>query len=321
MIHIEHPGLLTTLQDAGRFGAAHLGIGRSGAADLPAMRLANALVGNPLDTPVLEMTLLGATLQFDDATHIAVTGAPLPHATLNGQPFTGWQSCPVPAGSRLQLGPMGSGCRSYLAVAGGFTVEPWLGSCATDINAALGPYPQGLAAGDSLTINRPATALPSELPKWFLDAACWFDDLQPRTIRLLPATHTESLSFLSNERIKRREFTVSTASNRTGILLDSPSLMLKEPQEVVSAGVVPGLVQLPPGGYPIIMGPEHPVTGGYPRIAQVAAVDLPRIAQCRPGDRLRFMWIDQDEAAQLLKERQKTLSQLLMWIAQRLEAA
>lgn len=319
MLTIQHPGLLCSLQDSGRPGYARLGIGRSGAADLPALQLANALVGNAPDCAGLEMTLQGATVRFERECIFALTGAPLPTARLNGQPVTQW--CPVyaPADSLLECGGMPIGCRAYLAIGGGFAMPDWLGSKATDLNAGLGPQPRKLQAGDQLALNpAPHVAPPSK--GWQLAADHWFQPHQ-QPLRLLPGSHTHLLDSPSLHALTEQTFSISSDSNRTGIRLQGPELHLQAPLELLSSGLTSGVMQLPPGGQPILMGPEHPVTGGYPRIAQLAAVDLPRLAQYRPGDSVRFVWITLEQALLLQQRQQQALKHLIQHIQHRLATA
>lgn len=318
MLTVARPGLLSTLQDLGRHGSAHLGIGHSGAADLPALTLANALVGNPPGACALEVTLDGPTLTTDCDTWVAWAGAPLPQARLDDAPLLGWSSVHMPAGSRLELGGMPTGCRGYLAVAGGVDLPSWRGSRSTDVNAALGPIPRPLEKGDTLSIGRPGTDLPGA-GGWSLDPRPWFDAHTSQPIRLLPGSHGHLLDADSRQALTQSPFTVANDSNRVGLRLQGQQLALSSALELVSAGVAAGTMQLPPNGQPIILGPEHPVTGGYPRIAQVATVDLPRLAQCRPGDTLRFEWIEPDQAMALLIRREAMLTQLGQHIRQRLE--
>lgn len=146
---------------------------------------------------------------------------------------------------------------------------------------------------------------------WSLDPQPWFDAPTSHRIRLLPGSHHDRLDAASRATLTSQVFHVGNDSNRVGIRLDGPRLALSDPLELISEGVVTGTMQLPPGGQPIIMGCEHPVTGGYPRIGQVAAVDLPVLAQCRPGDTVTFEWIEQTQAMDLLATRERALEQLL----------
>ncbi|KGI78288.1 biotin-dependent carboxyltransferase family protein [Oleiagrimonas soli] len=320
-LEVLAPGLLSSLQDAGRPGWAHLGIGRSGAADQPALQLANALVGNPLSACAIECTLRGPKLRLHRDAHVALTGAPLPRARCNDAPMPMWASVWCPAGSELDLGPMMSGCRSYLAIEGGLEVEPWLGSRSVDLNAGLGPLEgRALRAGDHLSIG--ARRLPDRaVSGWSLDPRPWFiDPATDAPLRLMQSRHTAALDAASHATLLRSGFRVAADSNRVGVRLEvEHPLQAPSVGECISEGVVAGVMQLPPGGQPILLGAEHPVTGGYPRIAQLAGVDLPRLAQCRPGDVVRFAWIDPSKARDALAEQQRSLDDLCRNIARRLE--
>lgn len=315
------PGMLSSLQDGGRRGHAHLGIGRAGAADLPAMQLANALVGNRRDACVIELTLLGPRLRLHRAATVAITGAPLPQARCDDAELPMWRSVRCEAESELDLGGMPTGCRSYLAVDGGIDVEPWLGSRSSDINAGVGAM-QGspLKSGDSLPLGTPLKYAPMDTT-WSLDPRPWFEHSNERSVlRLLPGSHTNALEPDSRDALVAMASQVDADSNRVGVRLrGEEKLRLAQPLELISEGVVPGVMQLPPGGQPIILGCEHPVTGGYPRIAQLVAVDLPRLAQCRPGDTVHFSWISIPEASHALAEQMQGLERLCADIARRLE--
>lgn len=318
MLTIRQPGPLTTLQDFGRNGSARLGIGHAGAADLPALRLANALVGNDDAACALEATLLGPSLEFDRDTVIAVTGAPMPKARIGDQPLPAWQPVLVPAGVRLTLGPMERGCRSYLAVAGGIDVPCWRNSRSTDVNAKLGPVPRPLETGDTLPTGQ-SSGTPATPVDWSLDPRPWFHASSVLSVRLLPGSHTDRLDATSRARLTDEVFLIGNDSNRVGVRLDGPRLALASALELTSEGVVVGTMQLPPGGQPIIMGCEHPVTGGYPRIAQVCTVDMPVLAQCRPGDTVMFEWIERAGAMQRLSAHEAALQKLIARIRTRLD--
>lgn len=319
-IEVVKPGLLTTLQDAGRPGYARLGIGRAGAFDAPALRIANALCGNPGDACALEITLLGPTLRFHAGAWIAVTGAPIPFR-IDGADQPMWAPGFVPAGATVELGAMRSGCRSYLAVRGSLDVAPVLGSRSTDVNAQLGPPPgRPLRARDALKItaagrDRPVASRP---PNWRLDPRPWFSTDSRKPLGLLPGSHLDRLTPISHNALFSKSFMVQADSNRAGLRLSGPGLEFSTPIEMISEGCVPGLLQLPPSGQPIAFGPECPVSGGYPRIGQVAAVDIPRLAQLRPGDALRFSPCTFDDAQRALHERERALRALEANIAARL---
>jgi antagonist of KipI len=311
-VQVLDGGLQTTLQDAGRFGHGAVGVGNAGPMDEVALRLANALVGNPIRATALEMTLVGATLQFAQAAVIALTGALLDARCHNGDAVASVaMNRPVrlAAGSVLECGRARRGARSYLAVAGAFTVTSMLGSAATDLNAALGPFGgRALRAGDVLETGDAALRTgPGSTPTdALLHLSLPADPARP--LRLIRGSHFDALDPDSRRRLFDAPFRVTAASSRVGLRLEGPGLALGRPFEQVSAPVAHGTVQLPPGGQPIVLGAEHPTTGGYPRIAQVAAIDLPRLGQCRPGDVLRFAPIDMADAQSRYLAREHALA-------------
>ncbi|HEX6614449.1 MAG TPA: biotin-dependent carboxyltransferase family protein [Rhodanobacteraceae bacterium] len=332
-IEVLKPGLLTTPQDRGRTGYAHLGVGRAGAFDPPALRLANALAGNPPDACALEITLLGPTLKFHADAWIALAGAPIAvHA--DGQPIPTWAPACVHKGAVLAFGVMRQGCRAYLAVNGGFDFEPVLGSRSLDVNAALGPLGRPLRAGDTLKVGSGSFAgdratsriLPGKnepdsiiSPRWSINPQPWFNVDQELPLRLLPGSHAPLLDTKSRALLYTQGFHVAADSNRVGCRLEGEPLELSETVEMVSEACVAGTVQLPPSGQPIALAVEHPVSGGYPRIGQIAAVDLPRLAQRRPGDALRFTPCTLEEARQALRERERQLREMEAIVANRLK--
>jgi antagonist of KipI len=312
-IHIVAPGTLTSVQDAGRFGHTHLGVGPSGAMDSVALRLANMLVGNDDNTAALEMTLRGPTLRFDDSAVVAITGAEIDARVPT------WRPLPMRAGQTLDVGPLRNGARAYLAVRGGIGVAPVLGSRSTDINAALGPFGgRVLVAGDTLPTTR--TSAPVEHVAWSLDPSPWFDDRGDRPVALIRGAHFGRLDVQSQQAVFEREFRIGSQSNRVGFRLQGPALRLREPLELISEGVVPGTVQLPPDGEPIVLMAEAPTTGGYPRVGHVAAVDLPRLAQRRPGQAVRFVEVSPEEAQTRYLQRERELVALRQAIIERLKA-
>jgi biotin-dependent carboxylase-like uncharacterized protein len=324
-VEVIKPGLLSSLQDAGRRGYASLGLGRAGAMDEPAWRLANALVGNHDGEAALEITLAGPTLRFQRDAVIALTGAVI-EARADGQALPPWTSCFLPAGTQLRLGGMRHGCRSYLAVRGGFDAAPVLGSRSTDLHAHIGPLEgRALQAGDVIDIGvrepaawfRPAQAV--QTLRWGLDPQPWLDYARV-PLGLLRGHHHGALDDASQRALFTQRFVVSKDSNRTGSRMDGALLQLEHPLELVSEATLPGTLQLPPSGQPILLLAEAPVTGGYPRIGQLAAVDLPRIAQRQPGDAVCFRETSMDEARQRLRARDDALQQLIQRIAQRLES-
>jgi antagonist of KipI len=230
-----------------------------------------------------------------------------------------------PRGRRARRRSRARGFRGYLAIAGGFAVERVLGSASTDLNAALGPFEgRTLRRGDVLatgshkpaSVPRHVTHLPAH---WSLDPRPWFDTDPVRPIRFIRGSHFDALDATSQRALFESTFRISGDSNRVGLRLDGAALALRAPLELVSEAVAFGTVQLPPGGQPIVLMAEHPTTGGYPRIAQVAAIDLPRLAQRRLGATLRFAEIGLDDAQTRYLRREHELARLAEAIAQRLK--
>jgi antagonist of KipI len=308
---VVSPGLLTTVQDGGRFGHASIGAGASGAMDTVALRLANILVGNAENAAALEITLRGPRLRCDVDCLIALTGAPV-EARSDASVMPMWRPLSLRAGTELEFGSIHSGSRSYVAVAGGVQTASLLGSRSVDVNAGIG---RALAAGALLPIT--ASAL-RESVKWSLDPLPWFDATSVDPIRLIAGAHFAQLDAASQRALLAAEFRIGTDSNRVGYRLEGAKLALREPLEMVSAGVVPGTVQLPPGGTPIVLMAEAPTVGGYPRIAYLAEVDLPRLAQRRPGERVRFTQVSPEAAQTLYLERERAISALAQTVRERL---
>jgi antagonist of KipI len=323
MIVVEKPGLMTTLQDRGRFGCAMLGVGRAGAMDDVAMRLANALVGNAIDAAALEITLIGPRLLFEKAATIALTGAEFSFR-VDGIERPAWQALDLGAGSVVEIGRAARGARGYLAVAGAFAATPVLGSISTDVNARLGgidgrPLREGdrLARADALPPPR-RTAAHAAPSHWSLDPRPWFDADGALPIRVIRGAHFDALDTASQRALFEGDFIVGNDSNRVGSRLDGTKLALSAPLDLVSEPLAIGTLQLPPGGAPIALMAEHPTVGGYPRIGHVAIIDLPRLGQRRPGDRVRFAPIDLDAAQTRYLEREDAIDRLVGAIRERL---
>ncbi|MGY0018883.1 5-oxoprolinase subunit C family protein [Streptomyces sp. YJ-C3] len=278
---VTRPGALTTIQDTGRTGHAHLGVPRSGALDAPAMHLANRLAGNPEGTAVLETTLTGCALRPDRPVTAVVGGAPC-RVTVDGRPAAWGAPVRVPAGAALDIGPATHGIRSYVALAGGITVEPVLGSRSTDLLSGLGPAP--LAEGDLLPVGRSARTAPPALS----GAAPW---PAPPAELVLPARCGPRADWFTDAALRTfltATFTVSVHSNRIGLRTEGPALERKSAGELPSEGMVLGAVQVPPDGRPVVFLHDHPTTGGYPVIAVVPEAALAAAAQAVPGTPVRF---------------------------------
>ena len=279
MLTVLAPGPLATVQDRGRSGFAAIGVPRSGAADAAAAGLANRLVGNDESAAVLEATAGGLRLRGARTVRVAVTGAPAPvtvddRAAPFGAPFT------LRPGAVLALGMPPVGLRTYLAVRGGVDVPPVLGSRSTDTLSGLGPAP--LAAGDRL----PVGTLHADEP--FVDVAAVRPPSSAPVLRVLAGPRRDWLTPDAWTALTSREWSVTADSNRVGLRLAGPRLDRAREDELPSEGLVPGAVQVPPDGAPVLFLADHPVTGGYPVLGVVVTADLPAAAQLRPGDSLRF---------------------------------
>jgi biotin-dependent carboxylase-like uncharacterized protein len=275
MIEVVRAGPLTTVQDQGRPGYAHLGVPRSGALDAPALRLANRLVGNPSSAACLETTLMGCMLRFSEPATVAVTGAEAA-VTVDGLRLSG--TVDVPAGGILEVGRATAGVRSYVAVAGGIIAEPVLGSRSTDTLSGLGP--PVLANGMTLPVGQPYRT-----PAW----AAHFLPVVAGELVLGVRLGPRDDWFEAGE-LFEAAYTVSPVSNRVGARLSGPSLTRTKDGELPPEGVVLGAIQVPADGRPLIFLADHPTTGGYPVIGVVD--DVTPLAQARPGTTVRFRDLD-----------------------------
>lgn len=290
-ILVEEPGLWTTIQDLGRPGQRAAGVPQSGGVDAASLRLANLLVGNPETAAGLEFTLTGPRLLFERDTLVAVAGGD----------FTGlprWQPVRIQAGTHVALGQARSGCRGVLAVAGGIAVPRVLGSASTYEPAALGGLGgRRLAAGDRLPLGD--ACLPSITPADIdprLISSIVPDPPQPCTLRIIPAV-ADGLP--PHERLWHQAWRASARSNRMGVRLEGDPLETTATttgDHSISKPVLPGTVQLPPDGQPIVLLADAQTMGGYPVIGHVIAADLRLAAQLRPGHPVRWQAVTLDEA-------------------------
>lgn len=279
MIEVVSAGPLATVQDLGRPGQAALGVGPSGAADRGALRLGNRLVGNREDAAALEVTLGGLDLRFAGSAIIAITGAIGP-VTLDGRPLGMNAPIAVPAGGRLVFGLPVHGLRGYLAVRGGIDVPPVLGSRSTDLLSGIGPVV--LEPGARLPVGALVTGFP------LVDVA----PVAPRPLHpvlsIIPGPRDDWFTAAAMAALIGTPWTVSPDSNRIAVRLQGTVLERAIERELPSEGLLRGAVQVPPNGQPVLFVADHPVTGGYPVIAVVDEAGVDLIAQCRPGEVVRF---------------------------------
>jgi biotin-dependent carboxylase-like uncharacterized protein len=277
-VEVISAGPLTTIQDLGRPGWAHIGVPRSGAADLPALVLANRLVGNSDGAAALETTLSGPRLRFGADTVVALTGAVV-EASVGDRPLAMGTPVTVAAGEVLKVGTAKSGLRTYVAFAGGISAPLVLGSASADTLTGLGSL--SLQRGDVLRLaGGRASGAPAPIPRR--------EPPGKPVLNVVVGPREDWFTQAALESLLSNPFTVNPASNRIGLRLDGPSLERSRHDELRSEGMVSGAIQVPPSGQPILLLADHPTTGGYPVIAVVIDDDLHLAAQLRPGQQLQF---------------------------------
>lgn len=320
-LRVIKPGLLSSLQDRGRYGHQHLGVSPSGAMDERAHRLAHLLAGNSPDKDLasLEITISGPTLVFEAACLFALAGAEL-NATLDGMPVSSLRPILAKAGQTLALHSArpGQGARAYLAVYGGFAVDPVLGSQSTHMRVGLGGWEgRALRKGDVVPL---ACALPTDASV-LDDIHIQLDQLRPYMPAALTLPARDQLRVVLDEQadlftsesltlFETQAYRISPASERMGYRLEGQPLQRGEQHELLSAPTGFGTIQVPNDGQPIVLMADRQTTGGYPRIAQVASVDLAQLAQRLPGQTIRFEIIALEQAMALSARQEKAFLRL-----------
>jgi biotin-dependent carboxylase-like uncharacterized protein len=301
--NVLEPGPYTTVQDGGRYGYQQFGIPPTGALDQFAYRVANILVGNPEGAAVLESTVVGPRLEIVTEADIAVTGAEMP-VTVNDQPMATWRAIRVRPGDVVRVGQVKSGCRSYLAVTGGIDVPVVMGSRSTYVGAKVGGH-QGrlLAPGDCLPRGeRVPHGVDSQVPSAFIPR--YESEIQ---LRAVPGPQDEyfdeALATFFSE-----EFVVSPKADRIGYRLQGPALLHRDgvDKSIISEPSLPGGVQVAPDGQAIILLVEQTV-GGYTKIATVISTDIPKVAQAKPGDRIRFEEVELQDTHEAFRQAERTI--------------
>lgn len=306
-IDVLKPGFQTTVQDDGRPDHLIDGFPEAGSMDAQAMKVANILVDNQPDQPVLEFTLHGPSLRFNGPGFIAVTGADFT-VQLNQQPVDQYRCLQVQAGDLLTIGATSTGRFGYLAVSGGFRLPMVMGSCATILRLHLGGYRgRQLRAGDQLSFSSRATM--SSYYHRHTAAPAPAKVKAPVSIRLLPGPQWAEFSHADQERLTASIFEVTSNSDRMGYRLQGPRLESSQ-QSMLSAATVRGGVQVPRNGQPIVLMADRQTTGGYPLIAVVVTADLSKLVQCRPGQKVKFSLVNLAQATKLLRIQQAQLDHL-----------
>ena len=281
-LEVLEGGMLTTVQDLGRYGYQRYGVPVAGAMDSFALQAANALVGNSLDEAALEITIVGPTLRATASCLIAVTGADL-GLRVNGRPLPSWMAVFVRRGWIVEFGSRRMGCRAYLAVAGGIDVSLVMGSKSTYLRGGFsGVEGRALRGGDIIPIGQPTFHVPSLAGRDFpADLIPEYSDEPEVHVILGPQddyfTAEGITTFLSSE------YQVSPTSDRMGYRLQGPEIAHKGRADIISDGIALGSVQVPADKQPIVMMADRQTTGGYPKIATVISAEIPRLAQCMPG--------------------------------------
>lgn len=307
-ISVIKPGMQSSFQDLGRTGYQHLGMPVAGVMDARSHRLANLLVGNDADLASLEITLTGPTLRFTQACCIALCGADL-SATLNGEPLVMNRPLVIRPGDEVSFGARKSGTRSYLAVHGGFDIPLVLGSQSTFIRSGIGGFQgRALKRGDEIGIVRPlhekkleALAIDLWAIRVYLPSAV--AQTLRSTARIVTSVQWFDFTESSQNAFVNEPFRISPESERMGYRLQGPHIALTKPRQMISEAATFGTIQVPAGGAPIVLMADRQTTGGYPKIAYVATVDLPLLAQMGPGDKFKFEIIPLEQAQELDRAR------------------
>ncbi len=322
-ISVLNPGLLTTIQDLGRIGYQKYGVIVSGAMDTYATRLSNIMVGNDENEAVLEITLIGPSLKLEKGTLFSLTGGNL-SPTINekripmGRPVYATRDCVLKFGSCIK------GCRSYLAVAGGFDVPKIMGSKSTYLRAEFGGFNgRALKKDDVLSIGV-KSSISNKIIKKMEDlkgngdfvSSTWYmknfmmQNPDSTVIRVFEDRQFNAVSEESINKFFNSKFNVENQSDRMGYRLSGEKIVLKEKLEMISEEVSAGTIQIPPDGNPIILLADRQTAGGYPKIAHVASVDIQKIVQLRPNDKITFKKITLKEAERLYFQREKDIVEL-----------
>lgn len=307
-LKIVKPGFLTTIQDRGRFHYQKWGIPVAGAMDEYALRVGNLLVGNQENQACLEITLLGPEIEFWAPGLIALTGADL-GAQLNGQSVETWTSFQVKEGDILRFTGIRSGCRAYLAAAGGFDVPVVMGSRSTYLRGKIGGLNgRALREGDVLEVNtseQNSQWPPSRIPVEFRQ-----QHSSTQVVRVVLGPQDDAFTPEGIDTFLHSEYTVTPESDRMGCRLEGPAITHREGPDIISDGIAMGSIQVPGNGKPIVMLADRQTTGGYAKIATVITPDLWKMAQAKPGDTISFAGVTLAEAHAAYKDYENIFRQL-----------
>lgn len=301
--HVTHPGILTTYQDLGRTGFRKYGIPQSGAMDFLALRAANLLVGNQESAVGLEVTLQGLQMEALAPLPVAVTGADL-QFTVNTEYYLPWRSVKLKVGDQIHFKSRKTGLRAYLAVRGGLKAPIFLGSGSVFRRGSMG---EALRKGEILEL--------SDVTHLDLSARSIPDQYIPKTadrsrVRVILGPQTEAFTQDGVATFLSSEYRIKPQSDRMAYRLEGPRITHRAQADIISEPVIPGSIQVPSDGLPIVLMADGQVTGGYVKIAHVISADMPLLSQVMPGEHISFEAVDLDQAYQLLEERER----LLVWL-------
>jgi antagonist of KipI len=310
-ITILKPGIMSSVQDLGRWGYQQYGVPVGGAMDKISASLANIICGNDENEAVIEITLHGTTILFNEAMDCALVGggckAYVDEVEL---PFN--RLLHIPAYSVITTKPSARGCRMYLSIAGGFNIKKEMGSASTYVPSGIGGMlGRNLISGDIIPFSKKGRDTPASSMKMIgknTYASHWevpdlhLQEKNAEIIHILSGPEFDLFQSISQEKLLNATFTISSQSNRMGYRLEGTKLELKEKAEMVSTPVTAGIIQVTHEGNPIILMADAQTTGGYPRIARVASTDIAKLAQMRPGMKIRFKKISEEESKQMNRE-------------------
>lgn len=306
VFQVLKPGFFTTVQDLGRYGYLKYGVPISGAMDSFSMVAANLLVGNSPNAACLEITLIGPEFQALADTQIAITGGRI-SVEINGEEASMWQTLTVHKGDFVSLGKVESGCRCYLSIRGGINTPMILGSRSTYVRGRFGGIEgRQLKTGDVIEgFSAPLLKAGFKMP----------ESLMPNftnnfTVHVVLGPQADMFAERGIENFLSNHYKVTVESDRMGYRLEGPAIEHKGKAEIVSDALLPGAIQVPRNGKPIIIMKDAQTTGGYPKIAVVVTPDLDRLGQAKPNDTIKFSEITLKEAHEKLLEYRKTLASL-----------
>jgi antagonist of KipI len=306
-LRIFRPGLFTTVQDLGRPGLGAIGVPASGAMDSFALRAANLLVGNHEGAAGLEFTLSGPEISFEEDVAVALVGSRF-ECKLSGNEVPHEEAFLARAGDILGVGRTLEGARGYLAVGGGITMPPVLGSLSTFPAGGFGGLDgRALRTGDELSTGEPSET--TRLRR--LERGLRIGYRREATLRVVPGPQEDRFTKAGRETFYRSEYRVSSRSDRIGVRLEGAAVARVSEADLDPEGLVAGAIQIPADGRPILLANDQPTTGGYTKIATVISVDLSVLAQVKPGDSIRFVAVGVEEARRLWRDREDWLRSAL----------